>query len=98
MSRRANISFLTGLIDGGIKGYTLARQIKQHQATDAALTAKPEQSTGYTAEDGRRIEALRKLAAQELPAHECPIRKEILKARQELQRLGEAEDVGFVPV
>lgn len=58
MSRRANISFLTGLIDGGIKGYTLARQIKQHQATDAALTAKPEQSTGYTAEDGRRIEAL----------------------------------------
>ena len=58
MSRRANLSFLTGLIDGGLKGYHLGRQIQQHQATDAALSAKPEQSTGYTAEDGKRIEAL----------------------------------------
>ncbi|MFD1895103.1 hypothetical protein [Ottowia beijingensis] len=58
MSRRANLSFLTGLIDGGLKGYHLGRQIQQNQAADAALSAKPEQSQGYTAEDGKRIEAL----------------------------------------
>ena len=55
---RATVGFLTGLINGGLKGYALGRQIQQDQATDAALSAKPEQSTGYTAEDGKRIEAL----------------------------------------
>lgn len=55
---RASVGFLTGLVSGGLKGYSLGRQIQQDQAIDAVRTAQPEQSQGYTAEDGKRIEAL----------------------------------------
>lgn len=84
----------------------LARRIEQVtgfkvQSLAPDVPAKPKPAPSPVA--GRdlaaeRLDKLRKLAAQELPAHECAIRKEIIKARQELQRLGEAEGVGFVPV
>ncbi len=45
-----------------------------------------------------RLAKLRALASEDLLAHECSARPEILKARQELERMGEAEGVGFVPV
>ena len=45
-----------------------------------------------------RLAKLRALASKDLPAHGCSVRTEILRARQELERLGEAEGVGFVPV
>ena len=45
-----------------------------------------------------RLAKLRALASEDLPAHECSARTEILKARQELERMGEAEGVGFGPV
>lgn len=34
-----------------------------------------------------RIDTLRRLASQELPAHECALRKDILEARGELERM-----------
>ena len=36
------------------------------------------------------LKKLRKLAVQELPSHECSLRREILAARAELERMGEA--------
>lgn len=45
-----------------------------------------------------RLAKLRALAAQELPTYECSARTEIIKARQELDRMGAADGVGFVPV
>ncbi len=57
MSRFA-ANFLAGLVSGGARGYSIGRQIKQDQAVDAVLEAKPEQSQGYTAEDGKKLEEL----------------------------------------
>ena len=36
-----------------------------------------------------KLESLRKSAIQELPSHDCSLRREILAARAELERLGE---------
>ncbi|HOB65834.1 hypothetical protein [Ottowia sp.] len=58
MANRVAANFITGLVSGGIKSYSVGRQIQQDQAIDAALKAKPEQMQGYTAEDGRKLEAL----------------------------------------
>ena len=58
MSRSFNGGFLAGLVSGGMRGYSIGRQIKQDQAVDAVMEAKPEQSQGYTADDGRKLEAL----------------------------------------
>ena len=38
--------------------------------------------------EAERLEKLRALAAQELPSHECHLRKEILRAREEVARIG----------
>ncbi len=58
MSRSFNGGFLAGLVFGGMRGYSIGRQIKQDQAVDAVMEAKPEQSQGYTADDGSKLEAL----------------------------------------
>lgn len=44
-----------------------------------------------------RMDKLRALAGQELPTHDCPLRKEILNAQSQLAGMGE-EVGGFVPV
>lgn len=38
--------------------------------------------------EAERLEKLRALAAQEVPGHECHLRKEILRAREEVARIG----------
>lgn len=85
-------------------GYSIGRQIKQDQAVDFVMQAKPEQSQGYTADDGRNLEALANakdaqgnalyaIGADALPTYGCTNRSEILTARREPERMGEAEGV-----
>lgn len=65
------------------------------EAERAARQARAGQSAGEHASQ-IRLAKLRQVAQQELPLHDCPLRRDILGARRTLAQHG-GNDTGFVP-
>ncbi|WOP14588.1 hypothetical protein [Ottowia sp. SB7-C50] len=78
----------------GLKVLGLTRELPEPAAAAAPSVAPPTRADAQA----ERLAKLHALAARELPAHDCSERTEIVKARQELERRGESQGVGFVPV
>jgi hypothetical protein len=73
------IEYLTGLEVLAIEPITKTEKINQ----------KPFMEMTAEMEKVEKIRGLKKTAAENLPLHDCPNRRVILAAREELQRLGE---------
>lgn len=80
-----------------LTGYTvLGLQAKRPDDTrpgqaEAAAQAQLEHERRRQAKEAGELAKLRATAAKEPPAHDCPLRREILRARQEVSRREESE-------